>query len=77
MHKIIFGCSKADLVSSGLFATIEYDGQLSATAYIILAVVLLGIITGLGWCFYRAVTKAGSPDEPQSHDEVGDEQQRT
>jgi len=38
-----------------LLAAIEYDGQLSATAYIILAVILLGIIAGLGWCFYRAV----------------------
>ena len=59
----------------GLFANIEYDGQLSATAYVILAVVLLGIIGGLGWCFYRAVTAADKSAEPQSPDEVGDEKQ--
>ncbi len=57
----------------GLLANIEYDGRLSATAYIILAVVLLGIIAGLGWCFYRAVMATEKPLEPQHPDEVGDE----
>lgn len=56
----------------GLLASIEYDGQLSATAYIILAVFLLGIIVGLGWCFYRAVMATGKLSEPQHRDEVGD-----
>jgi len=56
----------------GILGNIEYDGQLSVTAYIILAVVLLGIIAGLGWCFYRAVMENGKPVEPQIHDEVGD-----
>ena len=60
----------------GLFANIEYDGQLSATAYVILAVVLLGIIAGLGWCFYRAITAAGKSAEQQFPDEVGDEKQQ-
>ena len=59
-----------------LLADIKYDGQLSATAYVILAVVLLGIIAGLGWCFYRAVTAAGGAEEPQSPDEIGDEKQK-
>ena len=59
-----------------LLADVRYDGHLSATAYVILAVVLLGIIAGLGWCFYRAVTAAGGSEEPQSPDEVGDEQQQ-
>lgn len=76
MYKIIFGCSKVTEVSLGLFANIEYDGQLSATAYVILAVVLLGIIAGLGWCFYRAVTAADKSAEPQSPDEIGDEKQQ-
>ena len=58
-----------------VLCSIEYDGQLSATAYIILAVVLLGIIAGLGWCFYRAVTAPDNSAEPQSPDEVGDEEQ--
>ena len=65
-------CSEAGPAFGRLFADIEYDGQLSATAYIILAVVLLIIIAGLGWCFYRAVT-AGERSEPQAPDEVGDE----
>ena len=63
-------------VAGRLLADIVYDGQLSATAYVILAVVLLGIIAGLGWCFYRAITAAGRPIEPQSSDEIGDEQQQ-
>ena len=62
------------IVWAGL-ADIKYDGQLSATAYVILAVVLLGIIAGLGWCFYRAVTAAGA-EEPQSPDEIGDEKRQ-
>ena len=56
-----------------VFAKIEYDGELSATAYIILSVVLLIIIGGLGWCFYRATKAAGEIGEVQSPDEVGDE----
>ena len=73
-----FGITKLlaqPIVWAGL-ADIKYDGQLSATAYVILAVVLLGIIAGLGWCFYRAVTAAGGAEEPQSPDEVGDEKQQ-
>ena len=61
----------------GLIASIEYDGQLSATAYVILALILLGIVAGLGWCFYRAVMAAGKVAEPQTPDEIGDEQQQT
>ena len=76
MHKIIFGRSEANSISPGLFANIEYDGQLSATAYVILAVVLLGIIAGLGWCFYRAITAESTSGESQSPDEVGDEEQQ-
>ena len=67
-------CTQYDI--EGLLADIKYDGQLSATAYIILAVVLLGIIAGLGWCFYRAVTVPDRSAEPQSPDEVGDEKQQ-
>ena len=53
-------------------AEIEYDGELSAMAYVILAAVLMGIIGGLGWCFYRAVTAAGKEEGIQHHDEIGD-----
>lgn len=67
-------CTQYDI--ERLLADIKYDGQLSATAYIILAVVLLGIIAGLGWCFYRAVTARDRSAEPQSPDEVGDEKQQ-
>jgi NSS family neurotransmitter:Na+ symporter len=34
-------------------------GELSGVSYLILAVVLLLIIGGLGWCFYRALAAAG------------------
>ena len=57
-------------------AEIEYDGELSAMAYIILATVLMVIIGGLGWCFYRAVTaadkEADKEEDVQHHDEIGD-----
>ena len=53
-------------------AEIEYDGELSAMAYIILAAVLMIIIGGLGWCFYRAVMAAGKEEDVQHHDEIGD-----
>ena len=55
-----------------ILAAVVYDGELSATAYIILAVVLLGIIALLSWCFYRAMTATDKTDEPQLPDEVGD-----
>lgn len=67
--------TKADYVFSRLIAGIEYDGQLSATAYIILSVVLLGIITGLGWCFYRVLSAANEDTGIQYPDEIGDEEQ--
>jgi hypothetical protein len=49
---------------------------LSGVSYIILAVALLIIIGGLSWCFYRALTATGGSAEPQSADEVGDEEQQ-
>ena len=66
--------SLTNSVFSQLLGSIEYDGQLSATAYIILSVVLLGIIAGFGWCFYRAMTAGGRAVETQSPDEIGDEE---
>ncbi|MBN2455932.1 MAG: hypothetical protein JXB29_05260 [Sedimentisphaerales bacterium] len=57
-----------------ILAAIEYDGELSAGAYIILAVVLMGIIAGLAGCFYMAVRGGNNSTETQSPDEVGDEQ---
>lgn len=56
-----------------LVLQINYDGQLSLTAYLILTFVFLGIIGGLGWCFYRAVKAAGTNSEPQLPDDIGDE----
>ena len=73
MYENLIELLKADSMSGGILGNIEYDGQLSATAYIILAVVLLGIIAGLGWCFYRAVMATDKSIEPQHHDEVGDQ----
>jgi len=49
--------------------------KLSGVSYVILAVVLLIIIGGLGWSFYRALA-AGKDTGIQHPDEVGDEQQR-
>ncbi len=44
--------------------------NLSETSYAILAVVLLLIIGGLSWCFYRALTAAGRDAPPQSADGI-------
>ena len=49
--------------------------ELSGVSYSILAVVLLIIIGGLGWSFYRALAAAGKDTGIQHPDEVGDEQQ--
>ncbi|MCK4960525.1 MAG: hypothetical protein KAT00_14030, partial [Planctomycetes bacterium] len=44
--------------------------NLSETSYVILAVVLLLIIGGMSWCFYRALTAAGRDAPPQSADGI-------
>jgi len=47
--------------------------ELTAVSYVILSVVLLLIVGGLGWCFYKAMAAAGAQVEPQLPDEIGDE----
>lgn len=66
---------KARISILNLLADIQYDGQLSATAYILLSIILLIIIGGLGWCFYRAIIASNAPVEEQRHDEVGDSEE--
>jgi len=47
--------------------------ELTAVSYVILAAVLLIIIGGLGWCFYRALLAAGEQvQSPQLSDEIND-----
>jgi len=46
---------------------------LGGVSYVILAVVLLIIVGGLGWCFYRALAATGRYSEVQHPGEVGDE----
>jgi NSS family neurotransmitter:Na+ symporter len=46
--------------------------ELSGVSYVILAVVFLIIVGGLGWCFYRAISATSRFAEPQSPDEIGD-----
>ena len=53
-----------------ILANITYDGQLSATAYAILAAIFLLIVGGLSWCFYRAIIAANKNSEQQLPDEV-------
>jgi len=48
--------------------------ELSGVSYGILAVVLLIIVGGLGWCFYRALAAGGKDTGIQHADEVDDEQ---
>ncbi len=51
-------------------AKMEYDNQLSATSYWILAAMLGIIVGGLGWCFYRAIKAAGESAGPQLPDDI-------
>ena len=73
MCNVVFWGFKA--FSQKFLSEVSYDGQLSAPAYVILGIVLLIIIGGLSWCFYRAV-KAGGEEAPVQHpDEVGNGRQ--
>lgn len=52
----------------------EYEQmELSLSAYIILALVISGLLIGLCWCFYRAITAADSSAGPQVPEDIGDE----
>lgn len=50
-----------------LLAKVVYDGELSATAYLLLACMGLILIGGFAWCFYKAIS-ATSLDEEQLPD---------
>ncbi len=52
-----------------MLAEIEYNGQLSAGAYIILTALFLLIVGGLSWCFYRAITAVNKDAAEQLPDE--------
>ena len=52
-----------------LLAEIEYDGQLSAGAYIILTLMFFLIVGGLPWCFYRAMRATNQDAGEQVPDE--------
>ncbi|MBN1457654.1 MAG: sodium-dependent transporter [Sedimentisphaerales bacterium] len=43
--------------------------KLSGVSYVILGVVVLIIVGGLGWCFYRAITLASKDQEPEAVDD--------
>lgn len=58
-----------------IVSKIQYDGQLSGTAYIMLAIAMLIMFGGLGWCFYRAIGSADKQALEQHPDEIGDDQQ--
>ena len=53
-----------------ILAQINYNGQLSGEAYLILAGMFLLIVGGLSWCFYRAIKAAGKNAPQQLPDEV-------
>jgi hypothetical protein len=49
---------------------VVYDGELSAVAYIILAIATLLVVGGLFWCFYRAIKAAGERDAEEQVSEA-------
>lgn len=54
----------------GVLGAIKYDGELSGSAYAILAGMILLIVGGLSWCFYRALKAAGKDAGEQHADEI-------
>ncbi|MCF7958772.1 MAG: hypothetical protein K9M57_10025 [Phycisphaerae bacterium] len=49
----------------------KYNGELSGEAWFILTAMILLIVGGLSWCFYRAITAANkNQDQEQFPDEV-------
>ena len=55
---------------SNLLSVVEYDGQLSGSAYLILAAMCLLIVGGLSWCLYRALKAANKNAGQQHPDEI-------
>ncbi|MBN1765790.1 MAG: hypothetical protein JW860_11070 [Sedimentisphaerales bacterium] len=53
-----------------MLAEMVYDGELSASAYIILTAMFLIIGGGLAWCFYRALKATDKDAQEQLPDEV-------
>jgi NSS family neurotransmitter:Na+ symporter len=49
----------------------SHSEKLSPVSYLILSVVLLLVVFGLGWCFYRAVTATAGEEKIQHADEIG------
>ncbi len=56
-----------------MLSEMVYDGELSATAYIVLFSALLIIVGGLSWCFYRAIKAGGAAAEPQEPENGSDQ----
>jgi len=46
-----------------MLAEIVYDGQLPITAYTILGLMILLLVGGFGWCFYRAIRASNNEEE--------------
>lgn len=53
-----------------ILAEVAYDGELSGWAYGILAGMLLLIVGGFSWCFYRAMKASSKNADEQLPDEV-------
>ena len=53
-----------------MLAEMIYDGELSFSAYVILAIMFLIIVGGLSWCFYRALNATNKDAPEQVPDEV-------
>lgn len=53
-----------------MLGMVEYNGQLSGQAYVVLTVICLLLVMGFSWCFYRAIKAAGQEADEQLPDEV-------
>ncbi len=52
-----------------MLAEMVYDGQLSTSAYAVLAFMILFLMGGFSWCFYRAIKATDNSPVEQLPDE--------
>ncbi len=53
-----------------MLSEMTYDGELSGAAYVLLAAVLVLVVGGLSWCFYKALAGTNGDAAEQLADDV-------
>jgi len=60
------------LRSGAQAGTVKHSPHMQPMAYVILGLMLAALVVGVTWCFYRALTRNGSPgpDRPEPQDDA-------